>query len=393
MRIGHFHYGIYRRGGICSYIKSISQAETALGNEIFLFETDIEDHPEEDIKPIKVQGASELLAAAKSLKLDILHIHATLFDKMPTNLPIVYTVHTNAPHCPGGSLYLSRSEAPCPRSYSLTGCFVNHFTEHCGSIRPQKMLAGFRRRHLESQILPRSQIVAVSNFIKQKMLNSGYDGDNIEVLHNFVTVPSETVEAESLHNGETPIFLYFGRLQPNKGVQWLIKSFAQTAQPSRLVIAGSGTMEQQLKKLAVDCGVSGRVSFFGWMDNADLGKIIKTATAVVVPSLWPEPFGLVAIEAGAAEKPVIASSAGALSEIVEHEITGILVDAGDESGLRAAIDRLASNPGFAKQMGVQGKLRVEAEFSLHKHLNRLHEIYEGVIIRSGRSGFETIQAQ
>jgi glycosyltransferase involved in cell wall biosynthesis len=390
VRIGHFHYGIYRPGGICSYLKSISQAELRQGNQVFFFETDEGRHAEEEIEPIKVRNAGELLLAAKDLRLDMLHIHATLFEKIPLHLPIVYTVHTNAPHCPAGGLFLSRSESPCPRRYDLLGCFMSHFTEHCGSMRPNKMFDGFRRRHLESKILARLQVIAVSHFIKRKMVNSGYDAGNIEVLHNFVAVPWKADDAALRRQDGMPVFVYSGRLQPNKGVQWLLRSLARTTQPSRLIIAGSGTMAGRLKTLAVTLGLSDRVSFVGWLNGEALAAVIKSATAIIVPSLWPEPFGLVAIEAGAAGKPVIASSTGALPEIIDPDKTGLLVQPGDERAMSAAIDRLAATPGLAIEMGVQGKRRVEAEFSLPNHLKRLHEIYEEVINRSGGLGFTEI---
>jgi len=393
VRIGHFHYGIYRPGGICSYLKSIAQAELRQGNQVFFFETDQGSHADEDIEPIKVRNAGELLLAAKERRLDMLHIHATLFDEIPLHLPIVYTVHTNAPHCPAGGLFLSRSEAPCPKRYDLLGCFVSHFTEHCGSMRPNKMFEGFRRRHLESKILARVQVIAVSHFIKRKMVDSGYDAGNIEVLHNFVAIPQKADDAAPRRQDGVPVFVYSGRLQPNKGVQWLLRSLALTTEPSRLIIAGSGTMEDPLKALAGALGLSDRVSFVGWLNGEALDVLIKSATAIIVPSLWPEPFGLVAIEAGAAGKPVIASSTGALPEIVDPDKTGILVQAGDVQAMRAAIDHLAANPGFAIEMGVQGRHRVETEFSLARHLKRLHEIYGDVINRSGGLGFTEIPDQ
>lgn len=223
------------------------------------------------------------------------------------------------------------------------------------------------------------------------MVASGYRADNIDVLHNFV-LPSASSTVETPPVNIPPVFVYCGRLQPNKGAQWLIRAFSQTAGPSKLIIAGSGTMEQELKHLASRVGIAGRIEFTGWLTESDLQNVIRESTAVVVPSLWPEPFGLVALEASAAAKPVIASSAGGLTEIVKHGKTGLLVNPGDDAGLSAAIDHLAANPGVARRMGVEGKRWVEAEFSLHKHLNRLHEIYLETINQSGGTGFGTIPA-
>jgi glycosyltransferase involved in cell wall biosynthesis len=91
------------------------------------------------------------------------------------------------------------------------------------------------------------------------------------------------------------------------------------------------------------------------------------ADVVLVPSILPEPFGLVAIEAMSAGKPVIAAKHGGLTEIVEHEVTGLLVKPGDAPSLASAIERLCSNPTEKEAMGVAGKARYEAYFTEAKY--------------------------
>lgn len=98
------------------------------------------------------------------------------------------------------------------------------------------------------------------------------------------------------------------------------------------------------------------------------------ADAVVVPSTLPEPFGMVAIEAMSAGKAVIAANHGGLSEIVEHEITGLLFNPGDPLSLAAAIERLSLQPLETEEMGVHGIKRYETHFTEKVYLERFQSI-------------------
>jgi glycosyltransferase involved in cell wall biosynthesis len=107
-----------------------------------------------------------------------------------------------------------------------------------------------------------------------------------------------------------PEFVVACRLVPEKGVHVLLAAAAQSARPWRIAIAGDGPERARLQAMAAPLG--GRVQMLGHVQPAELQRRIARATAVLVPSIWLETFGLTAIEAFAAGRPVVASAFGAL---------------------------------------------------------------------------------
>jgi glycosyltransferase involved in cell wall biosynthesis len=175
-----------------------------------------------------------------------------------------------------------------------------------------------------------------------------------------------------------PTFVYCGRLGVEKGVDLLIRSFARLCAefPSAsLGIAGQGPERSGLEHLAGSLGVSSRVEFFGWRSPRDLEPLLADAWASVVPSLWAEPQGLVALEAMVRRLPVIASSAGGLGEIVEHGVNGLLFPNQNEQALLDHLRAVASGSAFPEhRLSEEAARRVAAEFGVDEHISRLRRI-------------------
>ena len=100
----------------------------------------------------------------------------------------------------------------------------------------------------------------------------------------------------------------------------------------------------------------------GWHSADEMIQLYRECDVCVVPSVWEEPFGLVAVEAMAAGRPVIASRVGGLQDIVQHDQTGLLVDPGDPAQLADHLDRLLDDPELRRRMGAAGRERVEATY-------------------------------
>jgi glycosyltransferase involved in cell wall biosynthesis len=139
-------------------------------------------------------------------------------------------------------------------------------------------------------------------------------------------------------------FLYVGRLDPEKGLDVLLRAFERV--PGRLVLAGGGTEERRLRELAGE-----RVSFLGRLDRDEVVPVYGEADVFVLPSL-SEPWGMVLNEAAAAGLPLVATDGvGAARELVEDGVNGFLVPAGDEAALAEALRRLADDPDFRAAAG------------------------------------------
>jgi glycosyltransferase involved in cell wall biosynthesis len=115
-------------------------------------------------------------------------------------------------------------------------------------------------------------------------------------------------------------------------------------------------------------------------DTEDLVRLYCRSQIVACPSLY-EGFGLPAVEAMACGVPVVATSAGALSEIIEDGVTGILVPPGDANALKDALRRLLSDPELCRRMGEAGRQRVVEHFTWRKTALRTAEVYEEVLAK------------
>jgi glycosyltransferase involved in cell wall biosynthesis len=120
------------------------------------------------------------------------------------------------------------------------------------------------------------------------------------------------------------------------------------------------------------------VKFWGF--RTDIPEILAQLDILVLPSLQ-EPFGKIVIEAMAMKKPVVASKVGGVPEIVVDEKTGLLIPPGDSDAIRQALEHLLSDQEKRKEMGVEGRKRVEQMFTLEKHVHKIQQIYEEVLSR------------
>ena len=136
--------------------------------------------------------------------------------------------------------------------------------------------------------------------------------------------------------------VFAGRVVKPKGLGVLIR--AMRAVDAELVVCGDGMQLTAMRRLARRVGVERRVRFRGWLDAEQLAQELADASVVAIPSLWPEPFGLVGIEALAAGRPVVASLTGGIPDWLEDGVTGFGVQPGDVRALARALDELLADP-------------------------------------------------
>ena len=181
-------------------------------------------------------------------------------------------------------------------------------------------------------------------------------------------------------------FLYVGWLVELKGVDLLIEAFARTAasSPSMLEFVGEGPLRGPLEARARDLGVSDRVTFRGWLPQAECARRLRASDCLVLPSLR-ECGGAVVLEAMASRRPVIATRWGGPVDYVD-DACGILVDPGPPesfvAGLAGAMTRLAESPDLRRAMGRAGRARVEREFDWARKVEAILECYERTVARA-----------
>ncbi len=172
-------------------------------------------------------------------------------------------------------------------------------------------------------------------------------------------------------------FLFAGRLNDQKGLRHGLRAMVHLPQGT-LDVVGEGPDRDRLQSLATGLGVGGRVTWHGQLTQSELANLYQSATALIVPST-DEGLGLVAAEALLCETPVVAFRSGGLTDVVAHERTGLLVEAGDEQALAAAMQRVLDLPSEARGMAQAGRSSAIAAFSPEAAAKRYAGIYRDAI--------------
>ncbi len=179
---------------------------------------------------------------------------------------------------------------------------------------------------------------------------------------------------------EEKIILFVGRLVYEKGAQVLINALPKILQKvnAKSVIVGSGYMNEDLLSLAKESGLAHKVFLTGFVDDETLRNLRACADVCVVPSLF-EPFGIVALEAMAAGIPVVVSDTGGLSEIVEHDVTGVKVYPNNPDSLAWGIARVLIDENYANLIKHNAYKKVQEEYDWNKIGQRTKAVYEAVL--------------
>lgn len=214
--------------------------------------------------------------------------------------------------------------------------------------------------------LPNDKLVMVPNGVN----TANYDGIDVACsqFRNKYALPEEK------------IVLFVGRLVYEKGVHVLINAVPKILSKvnAKFIIVGSGYMKEQLLNIVRSMGLEHKVLFEGFMDETTLLKLQKCSDVSVVPSLF-EPFGIVALEAMAARSPVVASDTGGLSEIIEHDVTGVKVYSNNPESLAWGITKVLLDQEYAKRIKENAYRSVHEKYNWKKIAQETKCIYEKVL--------------
>jgi glycosyltransferase involved in cell wall biosynthesis len=182
----------------------------------------------------------------------------------------------------------------------------------------------------------------------------------------------------ALPRSESEILCVGRASDPNKGIRALIAALARLASPVRLTLVDAGSTGNDARKWARSLGCADRLEITGRIPTEDLVNLYRRAALVVVPSRY-EGFGLPAVEAMACGTPVVATSAGALPEVMRLGGGGIVVPRDDPEALAKAIAELLGQPELRREMGTRARPRIEAHFSWPRVAERIADIYREVV--------------
>ena len=234
-------------------------------------------------------------------------------------------------------------------------------------------------------------IFAVSQAVADTLTAAGLPQNKIHVVPNGIDAalfdaPADVADSAALRDGygipaDAPLIVGVGRLSPEKGFDVLLDAFESIAPHSprtHLLLIGEGPERVALQANAAKSDYSVRIHFAGRVENVI--PLLALADIVAVPSR-EEGQGIVALEAMAARKPVVAAQTGGLVETVVQGVTGLLVEAGSGAALAGALSTLLLNPQLGLDMGLHGRRRVEQEYALERMLHNIENIYRSVVTK------------
>lgn len=392
----------YRRGGLERVMFDEVEWLEAAGHEVAHFSTSHPDNepspwsgyfvPYLEIGPESALGAADKARAAVRMfsngeaarrfarlvdefRPDVVHVHGIHRQISPSVLavarargvPVVQTLHDYHHICPANVLLRPDGSVCDPRACGTLsyGAAVRYRCVQ-GSLAASALSAAetsFQRvRRIYERTIDR--FIAPSRFLATLMADAGWRVPTT-VVPNAVR-PGACARADA-----TAGFLYAGRLSPEKGVDVLLE--AARAAGVAATIAGGGPIAWSLAERFSEA------RFTGHLTAEEVAALACDARAVVVPSVCFENAPMSVVEAMAVGVPVVASRLGGIPELLDDGVEGLLVPPGDVASLAAALGRLASDEALARSMGEAGRRRARRDFAPEVHLQRLLEVYDGVI--------------
>jgi glycosyltransferase involved in cell wall biosynthesis len=333
--------------------------------------------------PLPKESLECLGALAERHRPDVAVIHEIFnreaVSRIVASIPSIRFLHGHKLVCPGGRRVWHRRNTICTRPLGLA-CQGVAYLERC---MPRNLRVGIpiihRTQALAALHRVWSELLAPSAFVRDLMLQNGFAREQVHVVPYFTTQP-EPPPAETAPPVPGRLFCA-ARLVPEKGVDHLLRALAELPPPAHLVLAGEGPSRPDLERQAEALSLRNRVQFAGLLGRSAMRQSFEESEIVVVPSVWPETFGIVGIEAMAHARPVVAYDAGGIREWLAPDRVGLLVPRGDIPGLTAAIRSLLADPKRREACGSAGRRVVEQRFLARHHLQGLLAVADKAILR------------
>jgi glycosyltransferase involved in cell wall biosynthesis len=317
---------------------------------------------------------------------DVLHVQnffplwspSVYYAAADAGTAVVQSVHNYRLICPAASLFRDGRYCDLCVGKKIPVPGVVHAC-YQGSRPASAVVAAMIAAHWALGTWERSvhQYVALTHYVRERLIAGHFPANRISVKPNFVMDPQPN--ASPAH--ERDYFIYVGRLAKEKGLAVLFRAWESLEQNARLKVVGGGPLPAGLS-------VPAGVELLGEKPLEEAYRLIAGAKALILPAQWAEPFGRVVIEAFALGTPVISTSAGALPELVEQNVTGVLVDPGDSEALARAVDRMSVDPALRARLSQNARRAYLESFTEKVNVEKLVAIYERAIaIRAaGRAG-------
>ena len=423
LRIAVVNWSRRRVGGVETYLSTIIPELSRAGHEIaFLCETEEPGDREQIGLPsdapawcAATMGADQALAALRDWQPSVIYTHKLLDPELESRVlrlaPSVFFAHDYNGTCiSGDKTFKYPIVQPCDRRFGWQ-CLMHYFPHRCGGLSPITMfrLYGLQSKRLEN-LHQYKAIVTHSDHMLSELIKHGLSPQRAYNFPYYVQSsksprasvrPLQKLDALAQiwkggedHNGSSEKrlsadlhLLFSGRIEHLKGGHVLIDALPKVVEvlkrPLQVTFAGDGRERQAWERRAARLrNPSITVDFVGWVNRPRIEALLESCDLLVVPSLWPEPFGLVGPEAGLFNVPVAAFAVGGIADWLVDGVNGYLASGNPPtaSGLADAIIKCLEDS-VTHQRLRRGAVEVAQQFNIKNHLAALLEVFTSV--RSG----------
>lgn len=306
----------------------------------------------------------------------IIHLHvwsralsaSTVRAALDSDIPVICTLHDFVLACPNATFFNHTSQQICHLRPLSAACLLTN----CDTRNYSQKLWRVGRQFIQKQISHAPD--AIKHVIVHSRLAS-------EVMQPYLPpdcaihslpIYIENTKCPPAHPEINDTFVYLGRLVREKGV--LLAASSAAAEDVPLTFVGSGPLAEQIRAAYPKAVIT------GWVDHATSVKYLRTARALIFPSLWYETLGLVVLEAAANGIPSLVPDTSAAREVVLDGVTGLHFKSGDELDLRARVKQL-QDPELVRALGRSAYEHFWSSdySSLNTHISSLEKIYQKVL--------------
>lgn len=337
-------------------------------------------------------------------KLESLELQAETLDIAPS----VFFAHDYYGTCISGSkTFTFPGVNTCDRRFGWP-CLVHYFPHRCGGLSPITMVKLYNLQSKRLDLLKRyDAIVTHSDHMLAEYFKHGFSPkpayafpycsiaqDEKEAQYT-VSVTSGRSSTGSVDRGDGPEtstgpcwrLLFSGRMEFLKGGRTFLDSLPKVAQtidrPLQVTFVGDGRKSKEWQSRALEIRNENshiQIVFAGWASETQMSELLDDCDLMVVPSLWPEPFGLVGVEAGKHAVPVAAFAVGGIRDWLEDGFNGHLATGNPATaeGLAGAIVKCLRDPAHHASLR-RGAVVMSSRFSLKNHLSALERVFEKVL--------------
>lgn len=314
----------------------------------------------------------DVAKAVETFRPDIIHVHNTFPLLSPSlywaaakaNIPIVQTLHNFRLLC--AQAMLLRDGQVCeecvgglPWRGIVNKCYRDSAAQSAvlvSTIALHRTLGTYKNKV--------TRYIALNDFCRDKFIQGGLPAHKLVIKPNFVSIPF--AESQPRQGG-----LFVGRLSSEKGIDVLISAVAKLP-GYEINLIGTGPEQAKLEQQP-------NIHLLGWQEQPAIHTHMRQASYLVMPSIWYENFPRTLVEAFACGLPVIASRLGAMAELVEDGITGLLFEPNSATDLAQKLAWAKSHPEKMAKMGHNARLKYEMNYTPEKNYQQLIDIYSEAI--------------